>query len=82
MTILSLISWWIAWLQRQADSNGGSHANVDLIAPFAKRDRFTLPAVWRNHAPQDNRTRSEKPTQSTACRVATVPQNGREIENT
>jgi hypothetical protein len=27
---------------------------------FANCDRFTLPAVWRNHAHQNNRTRFEK----------------------
>jgi hypothetical protein len=45
---------------------GGSHANVDLTSAFANGDRFTLPAVRRNHAHQDNRTRSEKPVQGTA----------------
>jgi hypothetical protein len=39
---------------------------VDLTTVFTDGDNLTLPAMWRNHAHQANRTGSERVVKGTA----------------
>jgi hypothetical protein len=41
-------------LQGKLVFDGGSHANVDLVAAFANCDYCTLPAMWFDHEDQAN----------------------------